>query len=198
MQLTILTLLYLTFLGLYWFKNRRKISQLDLVDCTFFFLLFNIINLNNQSFIYIFIIIILIISFKLAIPYLGVIIVYLNNIFNRTPSQVVSSKSLSLKEMIIKQRDFNILLNKLNEKDLNGVKNIRTGTTNDLLIATAKRGNNVPVPIILDGMVQYSILNVLNKTEQWVYDMLSKEKVFLGNVFYAFYKEGRLYIIKNK
>lgn len=206
MQILTVGLLYFLLFGVYWFMGKRKIPQLSIMDLIIFLLLSNIITLNipinNYSFIYALIIIILIFCVQLIIPYIEVIIIYLKNIFSRKPSHIIAKGTLSFKEMIRKHRYLNDLLKQLKEKNIKSVEDVENahlGAAGKLLVNEYSKDNRAfPIPIILDGMVQYSILKMLNKNEQWVYDMLTKEDVPLNNIFYAFYKEGRVYIIKNE
>ena len=52
------------------------------------------------------------------------------------------------------------------------------------------------MPLILDGKIQYNTLVDINKTKNWLYKMLKSEKTELDEVFYAFYKNNKCFIIK--
>ena len=53
---------------------------------------------------------------------------------------------------------------------------------------------NLPFPLILDGEVQKDTLDYLDKNEKWLYKNLNNERI--ENIFYAFYKNNKVYIIK--
>ena len=53
-----------------------------------------------------------------------------------------------------------------------------------------------PLPIILDGEIDYDVLKDMNKDETWVNKILKKNNIELENVFYAFYTKNKTYIIK--
>ena len=53
-----------------------------------------------------------------------------------------------------------------------------------------------PLPIILDGEVQFDNLYILNKTKRWLLNILIEKKITAEEVFYAFSKGNELYIIK--
>ena len=40
-------------------------------------------------------------------------------------------------------------------------------------------------------------LKILNKDEDWVEEMLKKKNININDVFYAFYKDNNIFIIKN-
>ena len=59
-----------------------------------------------------------------------------------------------------------------------------------------KDNKTFPLPLILDGEIQEDNLKYINKNKKWIKDILNKKKVKLDKVFYAFYKENEVYIIK--
>ena len=65
-----------------------------------------------------------------------------------------------------------------------------------LFLLFLKLNTTTPFPIILDGVIQKDTLKYLKKNEKWVYELLEKERVVLQDVFYAFYKNKKTFIIK--
>ena len=54
------------------------------------------------------------------------------------------------------------------------------------------------MPIILDGVIDENVLKDLNKTTKWVYRILKEKNLSLEDVFYAFYAQGKTFIIRKK
>jgi uncharacterized membrane protein YcaP (DUF421 family) len=54
-----------------------------------------------------------------------------------------------------------------------------------------------PMPLILDGEIDYDTLRQINKTEEWLETNLKNENVSLSDIFYAFYRRKKLFIIKD-
>ena len=52
------------------------------------------------------------------------------------------------------------------------------------------------MPIILDGRIQYDTLTNINKKEDFVNKILIEKNIKLEDVFYAFYKNKNIFIIK--
>ncbi len=57
---------------------------------------------------------------------------------------------------------------------------------------------NYPLPLILDGQIDYSVLKEIKKNEKWLNLILEKNKIALNNVFYAFYTKEKTFIIKKQ
>lgn len=51
-----------------------------------------------------------------------------------------------------------------------------------------------PLPLIVEGKIEYDTLNLLDKDLNWLLDNINTD---IENVFYGFYKENNIYIIKN-
>lgn len=53
------------------------------------------------------------------------------------------------------------------------------------------------MPIILDGEIQSDTLKHLKRDDNWVLMILQKRNINLRDVFYAFYKDRSVFVIKN-
>ena len=51
--------------------------------------------------------------------------------------------------------------------------------------------------VILDGEIQEETLQQIKRSKNWLLEMLALENVELEEVFYAFYRQHQLFIIKN-
>ena len=60
-----------------------------------------------------------------------------------------------------------------------------------------KETSPLPLPIILDGDIQEDTLKHLKKDKKWVYNFLDKKDINIEDVFFAFYKDKNIFIIKN-
>ena len=52
--------------------------------------------------------------------------------------------------------------------------------------------------VIVDSYIQADTLKRLNKDKQWLNNILIKKNIKLEDIFYAFYKDNNLFIIKHK
>ena len=56
--------------------------------------------------------------------------------------------------------------------------------------------SDYPLPLILDGVVQKDTLCYIDKDEKWLYDYLRCNNLKKEEIFYAFYKNNKIYVIK--
>ena len=58
--------------------------------------------------------------------------------------------------------------------------------------------SDYPLPLILDGIIDYNVLKEINKDYVWIINVLKKRKLELDEVFYAFYTNKKIFIIEKK
>ena len=104
---------------------------------------------------------------------------------------------------MIKQR-YNLedLLTQLRAKEVKSIEEVEYAileTSGKLSVFTKDANNSgpYPLPLILDGKIQEMTLKRIRRKEKWLYELLETKKVKLDDVFYAFYKDNQLFIIKN-
>ena len=59
-----------------------------------------------------------------------------------------------------------------------------------------KLKSNYPMALILDGFVQKEALKHIKKSEEWLIDELADKNLTPKDIFYAFYKKNKIFIIK--
>ena len=52
-----------------------------------------------------------------------------------------------------------------------------------------------PMPLILDGEINKKTLNFLGKNKFWLEEEIEKKNLDISNIFYAFYKGKKIYLI---
>ena len=68
---------------------------------------------------------------------------------------------------------------------------------NGQLILTKSGEENPKYPIITDGVIQQNILDVIDKTEDWVTEQLAAQGIQdVSEVFLAEYNSGQLMVVK--
>lgn len=199
-------ILYFLIIVAYRLMGKRRISELSIMDVIVFLLLSNIITSsitnNNQSFIYLTIVISFIIALQVVMTYISSKMPSLKYMFDSKPSVLISKGKLDFKEMIKRRYSIDDLLIQLRAKSIKNIEDIEYAILeNNGRISTFgynKNDNDIPLPIVLDGKIQYVTLKLLHKDEEWIHRVISREQITLNNIFYAFYKQGKLYIIKNE
>lgn len=117
-------------------------------------------------------------------------------------SVIIDNGKVNFKEMIKQRYNLEDLLTQLRARNVKSIEEVEYAlleTSGKLSVFTKDANNSgpYPLPIILDGKIQKTTLKRLKKKEKWLNELLASKKVKLDDVFYAFYKDNQLFIIKN-
>ncbi len=115
------------------------------------------------------------------------------------PSVIVNRGKINFKEMLKQRYNLDDLLTQLREKGIRSIDEVDYAileTSGKLSVFEKGNNKNYPLPVILDGEIDYETLAQIKKDEQWLDKVLKERNLVLDNVFYAFYKDKNLFIIE--
>lgn len=197
-------LLYFIIVIAYRLMNKRHISDLSIMDLVVFLLLANLIVFSlpssNQSFLYMLILLSSLIAIQIVMTYLSTRITSIKYLFNSKPVFLITKGKLNFKEMLKRQYNLDTLLQQLREKSIKQIEDVEYASleNNGRLSIFKNNNDDLPIPLILDGKVEYLTLKLIHKDDEWLDRVLSRQHLTLDRIFYAFFKRGKLYIIKNE
>ena len=190
---------------IYRILGKREIGQLGIIDLVVTILIAEIasISIENTD----------VTIFKSVVPILTLMglemilaFVSLNRpSFRRfivgSPSGIIKNGKINYKEMINQKYSLEDLLSQIREKGYRSIEEIEYAIleNNGMLsiFEYAGKKSPFPMPIILDGEIQSDTLKHLKRDDNWVLMILQKRNINLGDVFYAFYKDRSVFVIKN-
>lgn len=117
------------------------------------------------------------------------------------PSVIVNRGKINFKEMLKQRYNLDDLLTQLREKGIRSIDEVDYAileTSGKLSVFEKGNNKNFPLPVILDGEIDYETLAQIKKDEQWLDKVLKERSLNLDNVFYAFYKDKNLFIIEKE
>ncbi len=116
------------------------------------------------------------------------------------PSVIIKEGKLNYSEMAKQKYNLDDLLVQIREKGYKSIEEIEYAVleTNGKLSIFPNEQNKriLPLPLILDSIIQEDTLKYLKKDEKWVNNLLSRKNINLEDIFYAFYKDNNIFIIK--
>lgn len=125
----------------------------------------------------------------------------IKDIMEGKPVLIINKGKICYKEMIKQRYTMDDLLLELRNKEIKNIKDVEyailenNGNLNIFQYDKLVDNEYYPFPLILDGVIQYDTLDNINKTDEWLIKYLNKRNIFLDEIFYAFYKGGKIYII---
>lgn len=186
--------------------GKREVGQLGIVDLIVSILIaelaaISIDNINESIFLSVIPIVVLSLL-QIGLAYFSLKSTKTRNTLDGVPSIIVKRGKINFKEMLKQRYNIDDLLTQLREKEIKSIEEVDYAIleTSGKLSVFSKKNNkygNYPFPLILDGEIQMNTLNDLNKNREWINNILKKEHININNIFYAFYKNNELFIIKN-
>ena len=197
---------YFFVLVAYRLMGKREIGQLGVIDLIVSILIAELVAISieeTENPIYLTIIpIAVLVLLEIVFAYISIKSRKFRNIFDGKPSLIIANGKINYKEMI-KQRysldDLLISLRMQGIKELDMVEYAFLEPNGQLSIFKYnlfKLKSSYPMPLILDGSIQKGALKHIHKTEAWLKSELSNKNLTYEDIFYAFYKNKKIYIIK--
>lgn len=198
-------LFYVIITLLYRFMGKREVGQLGIVDLIVSILIAELAAMsidNRDENIFLSIIpIIALVAIQIWMSYISLKNAKVRDAFDGTPSVMINRGIVNFKEMVRQRYNIDDLLTQLREQGIRSIEEVDYAileSSGKLSVFTKHNGRfgDYPLPLILDGVIQPETLTQIKKTENWINQTLKDEHVELENVFYAFYKDKSLYVIK--
>lgn len=183
--------------------GKREVGQLGIIDLIVSVLIAELVAIsldNTEMSIFMTIIpIILLVLCQIGMAFLSLNKKEIREVFEGKPSVIINNGKIQIKEMIKQRYNLDDLLTQLREQNFKSISEVDYAileTSGKLSVFKKEKKNKVsfPLPIIVEGRIEYDSLKLLDKDVNWLFNNINTD---LENVFYGFYKEGSIYIIKN-
>lgn len=197
---------YIFVLILFRIMGKREVGQLSIQDLVVSLLIAELVAISienyKDSILLTIIPIIILLFFELSAGYLSLKFNKFRNLIDGKPSLIINRGIINYKEMLKQRYSLDDLLLELRN---NGIKNLKdveyailenTGKLNIFKYNFLKLESYNPFPLILDGTIQKDTLEYIGKDEKWLIDYLNKNDLKIEEIFYSFYKNDKVYIIK--
>ena len=198
---------YLVITAIYRFMGKREIGQLGMVDLIVSILIAELAAMaieNREESIFLSLLpIILLVIVQVGMSYISLKNSKIRNLFDGNPSVIINAGRINFKEMVKQRYNIDDLLTQLREKHIRSIEEVdyavlETSGKLSVFKKDSKLFGEYPLPLILDGEVDYDTLRQIKKEEKWLFETLEKEQVDLNDIFYAFYRNKKLFLIRNK
>ena len=198
---------YFFILIVYRIMGKREVGQLGIIDLIVSILIAELVvisieNYDNNIFLSIVPILTLLIL-QVTLAFLSLRKPKFRIFLDGNPSIMIQNGKVNYKEMMHQKYNLDDLLVQLRDKGYRSIEEIEyailenSGTLSVFPYPKDKKKTPLPLPIILDSHIQTETLKRLNKDEFWIHSILKKKKIKLEDVFYAFYKDNNVFIIKH-
>lgn len=197
---------YFIVLIVYRLMGKREVGQLGIIDLIISILISQLVamgieNYNDSIFISL-VPIFLLMLLQIALAFLSLKVPKTRDFLDGKPSVIIKHGKINFKEMSKQKYNLDDLLMQLREDSVRNLEEVEYAileTSGHLSIFRKNEKNiptNYPFALILDGEIQENTLNEIGKDKNWVNSLLKKKNIEQSDVFYAFYKGNKTFIIK--
>lgn len=200
-------LLYFLVVIAYKIMGKREVGELGVFDFIISMLISQLIAICIENYKdpiwFVIVPTLILVLFQIVFSFLSLKSNKFRDILDGKESVIISNGKLNFSEMKKQKYNLNDLLLQLRDKGIRTIEEVDYAIleTNGKLSVFQKQddNNNVfPLPLVLDGVIEENNLKFINKTRKWLNNELSKKKINLDNIFYAFYKDDDIYVIENE
>lgn len=186
--------------------GKREVGQLGTFDLVVFILIAELVALtleNKNDFLINLIPVVILVLLQILISKVSLKSSKFRRFVDGKPVVIINKGIINFKNMIEQRYTLDDLLLQLREKDIRSIDEIEyavleiNGKLSVFKKDDKKDKDTFPLPIILDGEVQFDNLYTIKKSKEWLLKTLLDKNIKPNDVFYAFCKKGDLYIIKN-
>ena len=197
---------YFFVLLMYRLMGKREIAQLGVVDLMISLLIAELVaisieNLDKSVFLVVIPILVLT-ALEIGLDYLSLKSKRFRNLFEGKTTMIIVNGKVNYKEMVKNRYTIDNLLFELRQKGIKSLEDIDYALLESngrlSIFEKNREDKDYPLPIILDGQIQYSTLKDIHKSKFWLEYMLHRNNIELEDIFYSFYSKHKLFIIKRK
>lgn len=201
---TIFFYFFITFA--YRIMGKREVGQLGIIDLIVSILIAELVaisieNYKDSIFVTIGPIVVLVIL-EIVLGFISLKSRKVNKVMGGKPTIIISHGKLNYNNLVSQRLTIDDLLLQLRQKEIRSIEDVEyafletNGKLSIFKYGALKIKKDIPMPVIIEGVVQHEILEELNKNEEWVNNLLKENNLNLNEVFYALVKKTYVYIIK--
>ncbi len=187
--------------------GKREVGELSVIDLVVSILIaefaaISIENYKNSIFLTL-VPILTIVVIQLLVAKISLKSENLRNAVDGKPSVIIKKGKINFKEMLTQRYNLDDLLTQLRSNGIASIEEVdyailETSGKLSVFPKTNSESGPYPLPLILDGSVEEDTLRQIKKNKTWLDNMLKKQNTNLKDVFYGFYRNNSLYLIKNE
>lgn len=189
----------------YRIMGKREVGQLGIVDLIVSILIAELVAISienvDKSIMLTIAPISLLVVIEVALAYLSTKSRWFRQVFTSKPSVIINHGVINYKEMIKQRYSLDDLLVSLRQASIKSLEDVEyaflesNGKLSIFKYNLFKTNSAYPAPIIVDGVIQENTLKNIRKNKIWIKLYLRNQNINLEDIFYAFYKNGKIYTI---
>lgn len=192
--------IYFFIVFVYRLMGKKEVGELGVIDLIVSVLIaeLGVICIDSENTILNSVIpITVIMLLQILLSYISLKNTKVRNLLEGEPSVIINKGKINFKELVKLRYTLDDLISQLREQGIKSIEEVGYAVLEkNGKLSVFKEKNNYPMPLILDGQIDFKTLKEIGKDEMWIYKLIKERNIELENIFYAFYKSDETYIIK--
>jgi len=195
------TLLYFIIILAYRVMGKKEVGQLSIIDLIVSLLIAELAAISIEdtelsifrSIIPIFVLVII----QVLLSYISLKNSNFRKSVEGSPTVIIKEGKIKFNEMTKLRYSLDDLITQLREKGIKNIEEVSYAVLeNDGKLSVFQNTKDYPMPIIMDGIINYEVLKDMKKNTNWVMKILHDKNLKLEDIFYAFHTKEKTFIIK--
>ena len=196
---------YFMIIFAYKFMGKRELGELSLVDFVISTIMSQIIAISIENYkeplLFTLSPLLLLVLLQVFLAYLSLKNKKVRTFLDGKESLIINKGKIIKEEMVKQRYSLDDLLTQLRDRDIRSIDEVdyailETGGKLSVFKKDDKERTVFPLPLIVDGEIEYKNLSYIRKNEEWLKNILKEKGIKLENVFYSFLKGSDVFIIK--
>jgi uncharacterized membrane protein YcaP (DUF421 family) len=193
--------LYFFIVVVYRVMGKKEVGKLSIIDLIVSILIAELAAISieeaDRSILTSIIPIVVLVVIQISISFISLKSVSLRKLIDGNPIVIIKDGKLNFKDMTKLRYTIDDLIAQLREQGIKSIEEVNYAVLeNNGKLSVFENSKDYPLPIIIDGNIDYDVLKDMKKDKKWIYKILDDNNITLDNVFYAFYTKNKTYIIK--
>lgn len=194
-------ILYFIIVLAYRIMGKKEVGELSIIDLIVTILIAELaamcIEETKRSIFISIVPIIEIVIIQIGLSHISLKNRKIRNFIDGKPSVIIKKGKVCFEQMTKLRYSLDDLISQLREKGIKSIEEVDYAILeNSGTLSVFEKTKDYPMPIILDGVIDFDVLNEIKKDKLWIYKLLNQQNLKLEDVFYAFYTKNKTYIIK--
>ena len=191
--------MYFFIILVYRVMGKKEVGQLSIIDLIVSILIAELvaIAIEAEKSIFLSIIPISILTItQIAISFITLKCEKIRDIIDGKPTIIIKNGKLNFKEMSHLRYSLDDLVTQLRLQGVKSIDKVKYAVLeNNGSLSVFCDDEDYPLPLILDGIIDYKVLFDIDKDYSWLKRIIDKKNLELSEIFYAFYSHSKLFII---
>lgn len=200
-------LFYVIITALYRFMGKREVGELSILDLIVSILIAELaaiaIDKYDESIFLAIIPMFVLVLIQIIVAKVSLKNSDIRSVLEGEPSVIINRGKVNFEVMLKQRYNLDDLLTQLRSQGIRSIEEVdyailETSGKLSVFSKEKKKIGAYPLPVILDGKIQEDVLVQISKSKTWLEDALEEENVSSSDVFYAFYRDEKLFLIRNQ